>query len=281
MTIPDILIIGAGKVGTSLFRALSVLNNKTFLYGRKTIGSAFARYENIVYSLSQNIIAQTDIIIITVNDGSIKSVVEEISYFSLKMKIIVHTSGNMNSSVISSVIKQDVISGCFHPMQTFSSRFAHPKIWQDIFCSYEGDKAGYDSISTILKEIGCRTAFVTKKQKQALHIAAVFVSNYMVSLFAAAEDVAGEQIDNYDIQDIMRPIVRRTIDNYLQKPLKRILSGPLQRGDLSTISEHLDFLNNIDDRELENIYRLLGRRLLKHDEFPIINRNESGELLEK
>jgi predicted short-subunit dehydrogenase-like oxidoreductase (DUF2520 family) len=82
----------------------------------------------------------------------------------------------------------------------------------------------------------------------------------MLSPMLATELAAAEQvglrsgISPKDVRRIMEPIVSRTVQNVLRNGAGKSFSGPLARGDVSTVAAHIKALS---DEPESRVYRVL------------------------
>ena len=68
----------------------------------------------------------------------------------------------------------------------------------------------------------------------------------MIALLAAAEEIArAAKIPPGKIARVMRPILERTLANYLSNGAAAAFSGPMQRGDLATVERHFENLRRM------------------------------------
>jgi predicted short-subunit dehydrogenase-like oxidoreductase (DUF2520 family) len=83
----------------------------------------------------------------------------------------------------------------------------------------------------------------------------VFASNYFVVVEAIAHDLLRSAgLSEADAWAALAPLVRGTLDNLLLQGPIGALTGPVARGDASTVTRHLDGLSGID----RDVYRKLG-----------------------
>jgi predicted short-subunit dehydrogenase-like oxidoreductase (DUF2520 family) len=74
-------------------------------------------------------------------------------------------------------------------------------------------------------------------RRAAYHAAASIASNFLVTLEAAAEQMAGAAgIDPEDARELLRPLVRATVENWVELGPKEALTGPVARGDDATVA---------------------------------------------
>jgi len=276
----SILIIGPGKLGTSLYRALS----ESGCYNARLAGPAEFKIdkktaENYTPEIDGESIAKAEIIFITVPDDNITQVKDELLKFNLSGRVVLHTSGASSSGLLAGLKEKDAFIGSFHPVQTFSRPFLPKEIWEDTICSYEGNDQGKGFLQDMCTKLKARLIFVNERQKTAVHLAAVISANYFTGLLAWAENILkDENIDNSYIKDIIYPISRQVLSNYRNNETKDILSGPVLRGDIRTIQKHLDFLESKEQPE-KDLYKALAEQLITNDEFKIQRRQELINLL--
>lgn len=275
----NVLIIGLGKLGSALFRFLkeerninvNVVDKTPFAESWQKFLPA-SRYFN---RLSPEIMQRANGIFICVPDDQIPTVVHELLAFELKDKFVAHTSGLVLAKVLSPLAKQGALVGSLHPLQTFPERFLPPGIWRSITCTFQGDLR----LLTLLRALfaGSKMNFiqVSGEQKMAVHLAAVVAANYQVALYAWAQQILAEAgLKDLTASQLLGPLAFSVAQNFNEKPLHAILSGPLQRGDLMTIREHLKLLEKQGDALSVALYKALGLKLLQNSEFSIANREE-------
>ena len=105
---------------------------------------------------------------------------------------------------------------------------------------------------------------LTSQEKTLYHAAAVIASNYTVTLAALASNVLVSQGIAPDANTALRylmPLIRGTVDNLQELGLPDALTGPLARGDVGTVSRHLEGLEPCAP-ELAHLYRHLARLTL-------------------
>ncbi|MGD9898092.1 MAG: Rossmann-like and DUF2520 domain-containing protein [Calditrichaceae bacterium] len=275
-----ILILGAGKVGTSLNIALrSTGYSHVLMAGRQ--GEKDSEHGTDYHAgLSNELLAHVDLIFICVQDSKIADTVNELRPFNLSGKKIVHTSGAYDSRILDPLRGKDAKTGSFHPIQTFPKKSLPLKIWNGIVCTYEGDKENRQILSEICTRFNARLLPVTPEQKTALHLAAVVSANYMVALFSWAENIISDAgIKKPPANEILGNIIEQVAKNYKDKSAENILTGPLARGDSETIEKHLDYLKKNYPAKYSLLYKKMAELLLDDRRFNIPNRDKLEKLL--
>jgi predicted short-subunit dehydrogenase-like oxidoreductase (DUF2520 family) len=99
---------------------------------------------------------------------------------------------------------------------------------------------------------------LTRRAKAAYHAAAVFASNYFVVVEAVAHRLLQRAgVPRAAAWRALRPLVEGTLENLARGPAAA-LTGPVVRGDVTTIRRHRAALPAAD----EALYRALGRGAL-------------------
>ena len=96
----------------------------------------------------------------------------------------------------------------------------------------------------------------------AYHAAAALASNYIVAAIdAAAAVLAGVGVAQDRAAQALIPLAEGALHNIAAHGTTRGLTGPVRRGDLATVSRHLEALR--DRPDLAEIYRVLARRAVE------------------
>lgn len=261
-------IIGAGNLGATIGHLLAkqstlvsiggILNRSdtNTLRAIKFIGSGvgYTRIEDL---------PSADITLITTPDDAIINTAIELAKNSrLKTgSIVIHCSGSLSSDALKEVSKKGCFVASVHPMRSF----AHPALsieqFSGTYCALEGDQKALPTLKQLFEQIGSITFEINKEQKPLYHAAGVFCSNYLITLAHLACDCfieAGLQKDT--AIKIITNLMKGSLTNLIKtSSLEQALTGPIQRGDISTIKNHMNAFAFIEQKEL---YALLGKATL-------------------
>ena len=98
---------------------------------------------------------------------------------------------------------------------------------------------------------------VNEHQKKVLHTAAVMSCNYLTTLYGLVGDfLESEQFTKVEAKQIVATTMGRTLEQLNEMSVEQALTGPIIRGDIDTIREHLKQLNH-NPQYLE-LYKNLG-----------------------
>lgn len=259
--------IGPGKVGVSLGRYFTHKGIKlSGFYGRniKTTKQAADITKSTFYDNIQDIIKESDILFITTPDDIISIIDSELSQFDLKYKSICHTSGSLKSNVLCNAKRSGALIYSIHPMFAFSSKDTQINELQNIYFSIEGDtlenSALDENINNLLKTIKNKFFIRSKETSSVYHLANVFVSNLTLSLLDIGTSYLKQLgLNEEEALNALKPLIKGNIDSIYKKGFVNSLTGPVFRGDITTIEKHLSVLEEQD----KNLYKILSLNLLK------------------
>ena len=197
-----------------------------------------------------NELQTVDLIIIAVSDDAIAAVSNQIPF---QNQLVVHTSGSVNMEALNDKNRK----GVFYPLQTFSkSKAVDFKIIP--ICLEAQNERDYKTLETVAESISKVIYRVNSEQRKALHVAAVFVSNFVNHLYQMGNEIC---IENHLSFDILKPLIQETAHKILTLSPKEAQTGPAKRNDTQTINAHLSFLKEENQKE---IYKLLTKSIIDH-----------------
>lgn len=237
-------IIGCGKLGQTLarlwtehqaFRVLDVLNRSSKSARQATefigAGKAVASFDEM---------QAADVFLIGTPDGQIAEAAETLSASSALQKgaIVFHCSGALPSSVLQSVNKKGAFVASAHPIKSFSSAPVATVTFAGTWCGIEGDQEALEVLRPAFERIGARNVTIRTEEKLIYHAAAVFASNYLVTLLdVALQAYMKAGIPESVARELIAPLVKGTLDNVIRSGAEQALTGPIARGDFKTV-EH-------------------------------------------
>ena len=255
--------IGAGKVGFSLGKYLAENNINVLGYYSKTLHSAeeAAKFTNSkTYEKIEKIVEQSDIIMITTTDSQISSVWEKIKNLPIQNKLICHCSGSMSSEVFSDIRKYGAYGYSIHPMFAISDKYNSYKNLPKAFITIEGDEKYEEYLKNLFSSLGNKVQIITKENKVLYHVAAVTVSNLLLGLINNGITYLNQCgfSDKLAIEALY-PLIEYNLKNIKENGTINSLTGPIERGDLTTIVNHCNVLSE-QDREM---YKVLSKNILE------------------
>ena len=253
-------IIGAGKVGTSLGMYFDDKRCDLIGFYSKTLShaqEAAKRCHASCYLMMRDLIADSDILFLTVPDDAVASVWEEMKKYPLRGKTVAHTSGLLTGAVLEGAESVGAAAAAIHVMCAFGERFTFWEQLKSAPVTLEG--SGEAELSRLFAACGNKVYPIRAEGKVKYHAAGVFAANFMLALLEVSERLLKEAgIPPEGGKEMIAGLVQGNLDAALQKGTTAALSGPLERGDAGTVRAHLKALGE-DEKKL---YRCLSRELL-------------------
>ncbi len=176
-------------------------------------------------------------------------------------RTVVHTSGLLPARVLAPLARRGARTASCHPVQSVPRKDVPATVFAGITWGVEGDPAALEVCGRLVRALRGHILLLAEKDKPLYHAACSLASNAFVALEAAAvELLAGSGLDRRAAEAVLLPLVQGTLQNVKNFGLEKALTGPILRGDVATVGEHLKALGG-DPAALE-IYRALGRRIL-------------------
>jgi predicted short-subunit dehydrogenase-like oxidoreductase (DUF2520 family) len=245
---PDVSIIGLGRLGTTLARALSRKDYQ--------IRSLVGRHKpDEIRSLSPS-----DLILITTPDDQIAKVAAELSGLDWTATAL-HTSGALSSEVLTAMRSRGWSTGSVHPLISVSE----PRTAIDgAFWCVEGDGRALRVARALVRDLEGQSFSIRAAEKPLYHAAAVMASGNVVALFdVALEMLVAAGLTRKNARSILQPLLASTVENLETKDPAQALTGTFSRGDVETVKRHLAALKQHKLPAALELYCRLGNRSVK------------------
>lgn len=252
----NIAIIGTGNVAWHLSTALEEAGHTlTEVFGRD-IKQAEKITSRVYLAEPKDDLDFSDsearIFIIAVSDSAIAEIADAI--ILPEESILVHTSGSVPLDVLG--YSSAAYTGILYPLQTFSKDrsidFAEVP-----FMLESEDQPTLQKLQKLAKSLSPLQYNLRSKDRLALHVAAVFASNFSNHMLRLSEEVMRRQGLDFEM---LKPLIIETISKSLELGAKRAQTGPALRGDLTTLDSHFQFLSY--NEQVAEIYRLISQDII-------------------
>lgn len=257
-------IIGCGKVGTALGKFLAKAGYKPAGFASKSLSSAKRAAEisgsDNFSRIPWEITRKAGIVFITTPDSAIADTCNSISLHSgfCKNGVVLHCSGALPSTILSSVKECGAFAGSMHPLQTFASVKIEKNPFQDIIISLEGEKEAVSAARKIATDLGATCFTIQTEAKTLYHASAVAASNYLVTVLdLSLKLIEAAGISGTDALKAIKPLIEGTLSNIEKAGITKALTGPIVRGDIETVKRHLVQIGS-KTPDLLDLYKTLG-----------------------
>jgi predicted short-subunit dehydrogenase-like oxidoreductase (DUF2520 family) len=259
-----ISIVGGGRVGRALGRRLHELGWRVGGVTGRSMATARAAVRVIgagqpLAGLTHEVL-NSRVVLIATPDRAIEGVADTLARLGGKEwsgKVALHTSGSQDSTPLRPLAALGAATGSMHPMQTFSSQ-SFPDLANCIF-GIEGCPAALQVARKMIRQMGGVAVRLSGANKAAYHAAGSLACVYVLALVEAATRLLMQQ--GFKRRQAMRallPLTRQTLDNFESVGALAAWTGPLARGDYSTIERHVKALADCGPAYVES-YKALAR----------------------
>lgn len=199
-------------------------------------------------------------ILIAVADDAVPDVALTLQNGGLRGGIVLHTAGAAGPDALHSLRQAGNAVGVLHPLQTIPNAVSGVEALRGASFAYAGDDAAVDWARAIVDAVGGKQLALAADHWDLYHAAAVFASNYQVTMMDAALELMEEAgLGRGEALDALGPLLRASTENILSAGPEQALTGPIRRGDCGTVKKHLSQLAHCLP-ETMGLYRAAGLR---------------------
>ena len=243
----NLVILGAGNVATHLAKAFSIAENvklKQVYNHRPENLLAFKSIAPTTTDLNQ--LEKADVYLIALKDDVIAEVA---GLLTDNAALVLHTSGSVHLDVLNRFKNH----GVFYPVQTFSKK--KEVNFREIPVCLEANSAkNLEFLEEFAAKISNKIYRIDSNQRKSLHLAAVFVNNFTNHLYSLGAEICRENEISFDI---LKPLIRETVDKLESLTPLEAQTGPALRDDKQTIARHLAML----EPKRQKLYKILTQSI--------------------
>ncbi len=254
-------VIGAGRVGAVLGAALARAGHHVhavYAVSDESRDRAAALLPGVPVKDIHGVIDGADLVLLAVPDDALAELVAGLAATDTWQagQIVVHTSGRYGTDILRPALSAHILPVAIHPAMTFTGTALDLGRLEDCAFGVTGPDALRPMAEALVVEMGGEPVWVAENQRAAYHAALAHGSNHLVTLIAEAMEVlSAAGVD--DPRAVLGPLARAALDNALRLG-DAALTGPVARGDVSTVGTHLRELERISP-EIRTTYVALAR----------------------
>lgn len=263
-------IVGAGRAGLALGSALLEVGAvaRLVITGRRPTppdhplfrgGSQRADYHHGIARRAD----PPDAVLLAVPDGSIAAVAAELATSGLPtFTPVLHLSGAFGSDLLEPLARVGHPTGSLHPLVALSDPEAASRLRGGWF-ALEGAPRAVSVGEELVAALGGRVLRVDGAGKPLYHGAAVAASNLVVALLGVAEGwMARAGVPRDEARAALAELASGAVESVRRRGSMEALTGPVARGDVTTIRAHLARLSPAD-RDLYSVLSLSALTLAR------------------
>lgn len=260
-----ISLVGAGRVGTTLavlFRKRGHTIVSVISRTRTNAKRCATLVHCSTYSTRlEDVSPATNLLIIATPDEAICEVAESVGRLDIldfSHLRAFHASGSLTSDELRSLARRGVLIFSMHPIQTFPKKLSvdlQVEEMAGVGYGIEGSPRAIGFAKKLVSELGGSYLIVPKKKKISYHLACVIASNYTVTLLGAVEEIVAPFAGSPRLRHF-KALIETSVRNALQGSPQEVLTGPIVRGSVRIVKEHLRELRR--NGRLDTLYRAVG-----------------------
>jgi len=238
-------VIGAGRVGAVLAAALGATGHHVVAAVGRSAASR-TRIETLLpeaeVGTPREVARACELLLLSVPDDDLPSVVDElVASGSIRAgQVVVHTSGRHGTSVLAPAATLGAVVLALHPAMTFTGSQVDLGRLPGCVYGLTGGDGARPVGEQLVSDLQGQVAWLPERQRTVYHAALAHGANHLVTVVTQAIDLlraAGVP----DPSATLRPLLTAALDNALDFG-DAALTGPVARGDRSTVSAHLHAL---------------------------------------
>lgn len=248
--------IGSGNVAWHLAPALDNVGypvrevySQNPKHAAALVGRLYEAYVNISLDFSAS---TSKIFIIAVSDDALQDVAQKL--ILPDDAIVVHTSGSQPLSILDDAGSQNM--GVFYPLQTFTKT---KKIdFKNVPLFVESENSDVEkTLLKMAKALSGKVKRINSEERKALHVAAVFASNFSNHMLTIAREITKQNDLDFEL---LKPLIAETLNKSLEIGPQKAQTGPAIRGDFEILERHMEFLK--ENPELAEIYKVVTQHII-------------------
>lgn len=241
---PRVGVIGAGRVGTVLAARLRAAGHPVVGVLARSEASRLRAATMLpgVPVLGQHEVARdADVLVLAVPDDALVAVAEELagSGSVAPGTVVAHTSGRHGLGALEALTRAGARPVALHPAMTFTGTPTD----LDRSCVWgltAGDTEREVALG-LVSALGGTPMWVAEEDRVRYHAALAHGANHLVTLVAQSLEMLRGVGEGADAADVLRPLLEAALGNALDLG-DAALTGPVARGDLTTVRAHVDAL---------------------------------------
>lgn len=238
-------VVGAGRVGAVLASALRAA-------GHGVIGASAASEESreradvllpgVPVLRVEEVVERSELLLLTVPDDVLPGLVRGLADLGrfVPGQLVVHTAGRFGTEVLTPAREKGAIPLAIHPAMTFTGTSIDLSRLVGAPFAVTAPGPVLPIAQALVVEVGGEPVPLDEGARGMYHAALAHGANHLVTITAQARRIlASVQVE--DPGTLLRPLLTAALDGALRIG-DGALTGPVSRGDASTVAEHVQML---------------------------------------
>ena len=254
-------IISAGKVGTVLGAALAASGHRitgVHAVSEASHERAAALLPGVPVLELAEILRRSELVLFAVPDDVLGELVAGLAaagHFTTG-QLVAHTAGRYGTSIMAPAVAAGALALAIHPAMTFTGTAMDLDRLTDCVFAVTADEPLLTVAQALVVEMRGEPVIVAEADRISYHAALAHAANHLNTITAQSSDVL-RRIGITEPANTLRALMNASLDNALRSGAGS-LTGPVARGDVGTVTGHLQALE-ADPEETRSSYRALSR----------------------
>lgn len=254
-------VVGAGRVGSVLGAALARAGHRVTgvsAVSDASVRRAAAMLPGVPVADVPTVVEGAELVVLAVPDDALADLVAGLAATGTWQagQIVVHTSGRHGLAVLEPVLAHHALPLALHPAMTFTGTAMDLERLTGCSFGVTSEEVLRPVAEALVVEMGGEPVWVREEDRVVYHAALAHGANHLVTLTAQAMEVlarAGVE----EPRRVVGPLMQAALDNALRMG-DAALTGPVARGDVGTVEDHLRALDRVAP-ETRRTYVALAR----------------------
>lgn len=242
---PRIGVVGAGRVGAVLAAKFTDAGYPVTAVSGASDASALriaTLLPGVCVVAPDEVVRRSDVVFLCVPDDALAGLATHLASAVRPGQFVAHTSGRHGLAVLEPIERAGARVLAFHPAMTFTGT-AHDLGRTCVFglTAREDDRVAAEGL---VADLDGQAEWIDESDRVLYHAALAHGANHLVTVVSQAMGLL-RSAGLSEPDAVLRPLLEAALDNTLQFDLAA-LTGPVVRGDVSTVRAHLDALTDTD-----------------------------------
>lgn len=248
--------IGAGALGSGLALALHRSGYNVCAVSSLNLRSADDLASRIhgcqPLTTNQDVCDAAEVVFITTPDAAINPVAASLRW--TPGQEVLHCCGAVGQELLQPAADQGAKTGAIHPFQTFGAigdADEAARRLSGVTFAISGDDSLQPFLVQLAEDLGGRAVTMDDSFRALYHVSAILSCGYLVTLLQAAAEIW--QTGGFSVEDGLQAVSAislATLQNLARVGPRASVTGPLVRGDVAVVVQHLEALKDSNPRLL-------------------------------
>ncbi len=240
-------LFGAGRCGLQLARAMTAAGIEVVgIHVRSSRGRAIVRraVPGVAVFGPRDTLPPAAGILLAVPDSAISACAQGLApRLHPTTSLALHTSGLLPAAALAPLAEKGCQLGSFHPLVSFPTATGPTVALEGAVAAVEGDHRAVRAAERLARVLHMRPVRLPASAKPRYHAAAALAANMTHTLVATARAQLFEVgFPKRLTASALRPLVNGSVEAALSARGFENLTGPIARGDATTVRAHLEVL---------------------------------------